>query len=190
VSTFDGVLAQFNESYIDLIVQTSGRDCFGPRPVDIRTWDYPSQQFDYTDAEVSSVWGVIVSSPDFWRNLNAYDGVVRELRRLAFLCEHTHDCYFITSRVGARCKHQTERWLAAHGFPEPTVLITSHKGLAARCLNLDVYIDDRWENALDVATTKTRSYLLTRSWNRDYDAHAAGVTRIAELSHFVNGVDC
>lgn len=186
----DGVLARFNDRYIDLIVEVTGRDLFGSRPVDIRTWNYPEQQFGYSDDEMSKVWGVITSSLDFWRNLDAYDDTARQLRRLAFLAEHTHDVYFVTSRPGVRAKAQTERWLAAHGFPEPTVLITSHKGLAARTLALDVYVDDRWENALDVATTKTRSYLLTQSWNADYDAHAAGVQRIATLEAFVNGVDC
>lgn len=181
----DGVLARFNEAYISLIVRATGRDLFGPRPVDIRTWNYPEQQFGYSADEISAVWAAIKESPAFWADLDAYDGTCPQLTRLYLA---PHDCYFITSRVGLYCKGQTERWLAAKGFYQPTVLITGHKGLAARTLGLDAYVDDRWENALDVSTTKTHSYLLTQPWNEGYDAAAAGITRIDRFEQFVDDI--
>jgi uncharacterized HAD superfamily protein len=48
-----------------------------------------------------------------------------------------------------------------------TVLISSEKGLCARALNLDYYIDDKWENCVDVGMeSNTKVYLLDRPWNQ------------------------
>jgi uncharacterized HAD superfamily protein len=47
-------------------------------------------------------------------------------------------------------------------------LISREKGLIARALRLDLYLDDRWENCFEVANlyAPCRTYLLDAPYNR------------------------
>jgi len=98
------------------------------------------------------------------------------------------DVYFITSRPGIDAKIQTEDWLYNAGYPHATVLISSAKGLCAQALKLDVYIDDRWENCVDVATTslKTKVFLLDRPWNRGNNPDAFNIVVVDSATDFLN----
>lgn len=162
----DGVLADFNSAFIDRVIAVTGRDLFPPRPFDIPTWNYP-EWYSYTRQEVSDVWEDIKRDPLFWATLPVYPDTTQALRRLETLAYNGADVYFITARPGVRAKAQTEEWLQASGYSHqlPTVLVASEKGLCATALGLDVYLDDRWENAVDVAYTPTRTFLLNRPWN-------------------------
>lgn len=178
----DGVLADFNTAFIQRVIKVTGQDFFPPRPFDIPTWDYP-QFYGYLPAQVDEVWQDITADESFWLKLPAYPEANEALRRLTQETLVGNDVYFITSRPGAVAKWQTEAWLSAHGFDEtPTVLISSAKGLCARALKLDLYIDDRWENALDVAVTTgsgCRTCLVDRPWNQDHQDHEAhGIARV------------
>ncbi len=164
----DGVLADFNTSFIERVIAVTGRDLFPPRPFDIPCWDYP-EFYGYTHKETSKVWQQITSDPTFWLNLNPYPGadmVIDELR----IMSTEHDIYFVTSRPGIKAKQQTEVWLSTHSGDflwTPTILIASEKDMIARALDFDAYIDDRWENCIDVACEhrKCQTFLLDRPWN-------------------------
>lgn len=181
----DGVLADFNASYIDLTIATTGRDLFPPRPFVIPTWYYP-QHFGYTDVEDSKVWGIIKQDPTFWSSLPAYPSTVSALVRLN---ANQHDIYFITNRPGKTAKQQTEWWLEMQGWPwggGPTVIVSADKGAIAMGLELDVYVDDKLENANSVAATPTKSYLLNQGWNQD--APLPNVTRVTSVSDFLDAI--
>lgn len=180
----DGVLADFNTAYMLRIASCTGRNLFPPR-YQPHTWDYPVT-FGYSRSEIRRVWLNIGADPEFWSNLHPFAGTHAAMDELVLRSRWGSDVYFITARPGATTKDQTERWLrgACAGAMVPTVLLSSHKGLCATALSLDHYIDDRWENALEVATTKTKSYLLTQPWNTEYDAAPAGITRVATLADF------
>lgn len=170
----DGVLADFNTAFIARCIKVTGRDLFGPKFVPT-TWNYP-ESVGYTREEVSAVWKDITEDRAFWYRIGWYMDVDQEaLRRLCV--DREHDVYFITARPGLQAKLQTELWLAPQIKTFPTVLITSHKGLAARTLDLDFYIDDRYENVLDVASSvvinngpsagpRVQTFLLDRPWNQ------------------------
>lgn len=189
----DGVLADFNTAFINRIIAVTGHNDFPLIPFDIPTWNYP-QHFGYTEEEVSDVWKIIEADPEFWLRLPSYADTQESLRALAGRSHAGDDLYFITSRPGIAAKRQTEAWLRKNGFADrPTVLISSDKGLCAAALNLDVYLDDRWENALDVSYTKyracpTTSYLLTRPWNVENDAAKAGIVRVASVAEFLESL--
>lgn len=175
----DGVLADFNSAFINRVITVTGRDLFPPRPFDIPTWNYP-EHYGYTADEVSAVWEDIKADAGFWYTLNGYP----ETRStLATLAGFNQDIYFVTARPGVRSKQQTEQWLVDMGFIYPTVLISSAKGLCARALNLTHYIDDRWENVVDVRqyNPTTQVFLLTQPWNVNNDAAAEGVQRVASV---------
>jgi hypothetical protein len=61
---------------------------------------------------------------------------------------------FLTSRPpsdGRTVQRQSQRWLERHGFPLPSVFVVhGSRGRIAEALELDVVIDDRPENCLDV----------------------------------------
>ncbi len=178
----DGVLADFNKAFIDLIVHTTGANLFPARPFDIPMWDYP-QHYGYNGAQLKEVWGIITASESFWATLPPYADAKETLNRLTEANQvEGHDVYFVTSRPGVRAKAQTEQWLWNNGYTGvPTVLISSRKGVSADAIELDTYIDDRDVNIVDVITTrgvKTRTYLVDRPWNRTDVAKHPQVDRV------------
>ena len=61
---------------------------------------------------------------------------------------------FVTSRprsAGRTVQRQTQRWLTRLGFPLPSVFVMhGSRGRLASALDLDVVVDDRPDNCLDV----------------------------------------
>lgn len=180
----DGVLANFNDGFIKLCVEVTGRDLFPTRPFDIPCWNYP-EFYGYTHEELTTVWETIEKSPTFWKSLPAYEDTINAVRYIREMYAIGSDIYFVTSRPGKSAKVQTEEWLRTWCLP-PTVLISSAKGLCSRALGFDAYIDDRWENALDVSTTGARSVLMDRPWNRGelYNAEQFGIVRTSSVVGF------
>lgn len=177
----DGVLADFNSAFIDLIVEVAHRDLFPPRPFDIPVWNYP-ERYGYGPEEMSAVWASINGSSSFWQTLPTYPETIAAMRYLRSRVQAGDDVYFVTNRSGATAKIQTERWLRRFEFGSPTVLITSAKGLIAKALKFDVYVDDRVENILDVRmwSKDTRAVLFDRPWNQSVEGFER--TRTVELS--------
>lgn len=190
----DGVLSNFIKAYQALFVSVTGRDLFEPNDVlEPPCWDWP-QLRGYTDEEVAKVWAIIKSDPEFWVRLDETEHM-KSLRGVAETLL-AHDVYFVTDRPGIRTKTQTEDWLLfKSGCFNPTVLVSAQKGLCAKALKLDCYIDDKLENVWDVqqATTPrdaagnvigppaTRTYLLDRGYNQHGLANCRRVKSLAEF---------
>lgn len=189
----DGVFADFNSSFIERVVVVTGRDLFPPRPFDIPCWDYP-EHYGYTREETSAVWQGIEKDRTFWLNLSPYDGAMDILERIRVLSiDHDHDVYFITSRPGIGAKGQTETWLATHSGDflwNPTVLVSGDKGRCAKALKLDYYIDDRFENCLDVAVSGggCQTFLMDRPWNNRADHEDDRLTRVDAVSEMLDAL--
>lgn len=173
----DGVLADFVPDYQRLHVKLTGRDTFVEGDnIDPPTWHWPALR-GYTPAETSTVWATIMADPNFWKRLvpmrHNIDSLSRVYRGLG---EAGHEVYFVTTRIGILAKQQTEMWLrqwvvgfGAPGGPEVTVLIArfGQKGLIAKGLGLDCFIDDNYDNCVEVVrdSPATRTYLLNRRYN-------------------------
>ena len=167
----DGVLANFNFDYQQTIIRITGHNLFQPcdqenPPV----WNYPELR-GYTKEEMRKVWDYIRTSDDFFERLLPLDGATSLDLVMPGLEDH-HDIYFITNRPGVTAKRQTERWLfhwLNYGLTPytSTVLIAENKAVIAQGLKLDVYLDDKWENAWEVGFTvpTCRVYLLDRPYN-------------------------
>ena len=74
---------------------------------------------------------------------------------------------FLTKRpqtAGSTAQVQTQRWLESKGFPLPSVFVVQgSRGRIAASLDLDIVVDDRPENALDVVVdSKARALLIWR----------------------------
>jgi 5'(3')-deoxyribonucleotidase len=182
----DGVLADFNRSFIERVCAVTKRDLFPVRPFDILTWDYP-ESYGYSNREVSAVWEDIKRDPTFWSGLPSFAGTFEALSMLRLREYNDGDeVYFITARPGYRPKQQTELWLRAHsGDPvwAPTVLISSDKAGCAKALRLDKYIDDKIDNVFDVCriSEATQTYLMDHTWNRTYDSEKDCVIRVRSV---------
>lgn len=182
----DGVLADFISAYQATFVRLTGRDDFLPEDIDNPpTWHWPTLR-GYTDVETAAVWASIKVDPTFWVRLQPthfWSALVLVLPIL----EEKHDVYYMTDRSGVAAKRQTETWLT-QWLPytiigkEPTVLLTSRKGLAAAALMLDCYIDDKLENIVNVAvqSPETTPYLLDRQYNQGSVPRA--VKRVSSLA--------
>lgn len=165
----DGVLADFNAHYIKLICRCTGRDLFPPGYEPL-CWEYP-ESLGYAKAEIGLVWDDIKASGSFWTSLPNYPDTTEIMTKLFNLRDKGHDIYFITTRVGYHCKLQTERWLYQRWGVAPTVLISKSKGMVAAGLELDMFVDDKPENCIDIVKHMgpNHTYLLDRPWNQDFD---------------------
>lgn len=174
----DGVLANFVKSYQTLIIKETGKDLFAPDDVNNPPcWDWP-QYRGYTDAEIGRVWGVIKRDETFWMNLEPHADSCASLIQMLRTLERKHELYFITARVGPSVKQQTRIWLFEHLHyfnigGQPTVLISGEKGEVAHALKLDAYVDDNFDNAVDVVhkSPTTNTYLLNKSYNVGFECH-------------------
>lgn len=197
----DGVLANFIPAYQDLVVEVAGEDRFLPGDnVNPPCWNWP-QHRGYSEEVVGEVWKQIIASPSFWNGLGPLEGASTLALVYEDLCRR-HDLYFITARPGARAKAQTEEWLGYYiagmsGY-DPTVLISSDKGLCCKALKLDAYIDDNLDNVdsvsvetaprdkkgLRVGLPTTRTYLLDRNYNQG--ATCSGITRVRSVGQMLD----
>jgi hypothetical protein len=77
---------------------------------------------------------------------------------------------FLTSRPpsdGSSVQRQSQRWLERHGFPLPSVFVVhGSRGRIAEALELDVVIDDRPENCLDVVLESKAAAVLVWRGNQ------------------------
>ena len=168
----DGVLADFNTSFKDIQVEVSGKDLFGSNwtPRDIRTWNWPTDQYGYSKAEYKAAWDIVKGSEFFWEELSPLEGAVDFLKGLSRL-KNNDAYYFVTQRVGINPKRQTEEWLMNNGYLDiPTVLISGKKAEACKALDITHYIDDKVENCKevqDLGTTKV--YMITQGWNHNME---------------------
>ena len=164
----DGVLANFNDAFVELTVRVLGKDLYpGPAGTfDIFTWNYP-EFFGYTSSDVTKIWDHIKSDPDFWLNIPAYKNTKQAMKVLANLQQSNNDIYFITNRMGVNAKRQTEKWLDRFDMMPTTVLLSKEKGFCATALALDAYIDDKWENCVDVAMQNDtiKVFCMDQPWN-------------------------
>lgn len=157
----DGVLAAFHPAYEECVVSyANGVDLFPKRYPEALppTWDWP-QHYGYTDDVVEQVWTHIKNSETFWLSLSSVPGAWKLAEYLRLKMD---ELYFITDRPGSTAQAQTATWLnSVLGFDNPSVIISRRgKGICARALSLDVYVDDKYENVLDVQTQSPETVAL------------------------------
>jgi hypothetical protein len=103
--------------------------------------------------QLDAVWKKLRSTPNFWEGLSEIERGA--IGRLAAIAEQRRwDVLFITSRPsssGSTVQRQSQRWLQAMGFTLPSVYVVhGSRGAVAQALDLDVVVDDRPDNCLDV----------------------------------------
>jgi len=132
----------------DAAARTNG----GPRPLTAR--------------EVRHLWEHVASLENFWASLGEVEpGAVAQLATAART--YRWEVIFLTQRppsAGETTQVQSQRWLQAHGFEIPSVMVKrGSRGKVAAAFALDALIDDRPENCLDVLSdSKAKPILMWR----------------------------
>jgi deoxypyrimidine-specific 5' nucleotidase type C protein (NT5C) len=126
----------------------------------------PPLNLKLTARQQRRLWQHVQSLENFWGTLQELEpGAIKRLAGIA--AERRWEVIFLTRRpqsAGETAQRQTQRWLEAKGFPLPSVFVVQgSRGRIASALALDIVIDDRIENCLDVvADSKARAILVWR----------------------------
>lgn len=124
-------------------------------------------QLNMTARQQRRLWHHVESIDNFWEGLAELEpGVISRLATLAN--ERRWEIIFLTKRpetVGYTAQVQTQRWLESKGFALPSVFVVQgSRGRIAAALGLDIVVDDRPENCLDVvADSPARAILVWRA---------------------------
>ncbi|MCC7417056.1 MAG: hypothetical protein IT176_07930 [Acidobacteria bacterium] len=126
----------------------------------------PLLELRMTPRQQRRLWRHVESIESFWETLEEIEpGAVARLAEAA--ASRRWEIIFLTKRpesAGATAQVQTQRWLEAKGFRLPSVyVVQGSRGRIAAALDLDIVIDDRPENCLDVVVdSKARTILVWR----------------------------
>lgn len=132
-----------------------------------------------TPGQRRRLWDEVRRTEHFWESLAETEpGIVSRLARVAE--EGRWEVIFLTQRpstAGGTTLRQTQHWLAEHGFDHPSVFVVrENRGKIADALSLDVVVDDRPENCLDVVQgSRARAILV---WNDDPSTLPPNATRL------------
>lgn len=177
----DNCLADFTTHHIQVIKELTGKQLPPRSNTYPAVWAYHKPTL--TPAEDSKVWEFIKTS-NFWLDIPPMPKGELALELLSAKRFAGDAIYFITSRPGLKAKLLSEYWLYNHGFGGATVLIVdsdSAKGLLARALKLDVFIDDKPGNVEAVARQADPSckiYLVDAPYNRTFNEKDHLIIRI------------
>jgi len=117
------------------------------------------------DRGESRLWPIIESIENFWEGLDELEpGIVSRLATTA--SDRRWEVIFLTRRpatAGRTAQVQSQRWLEAKGFRLPSVFVVQgSRGRIADALALDVVVDDRLENCVDVVVDSSARAILVR----------------------------
>jgi hypothetical protein len=126
----------------------------------------PVSRLQMTPRQQRRLWHHIETIENFWEGLAELEpGVIQRLSTLAN--DRRWEIIFLTKRpktAGATAQVQTQHWLESKGFTLPSVFVVQgSRGRIAAALALDIVVDDRPENCLDVVVdSKARAILVWR----------------------------
>ena len=121
-----------------------------------------------TSSQQREIWKTVCARHNFWETLKEIEpGALARL--YALVLDLRWEVIFLTSRPeteGDTAQSQSHRWLSAHGYLQPSVFVVhGSRGKIAASLALDVIVDDRPENCLDVAVDSSARAILV--WRGD-----------------------
>ncbi|KJF27686.1 5' nucleotidase, NT5C type [Clostridium aceticum] len=162
-----------------------------------RANDYFNTKVTPKDVKVYDIHKVLgIKSEIYDEFYNLYGEVIHEeakIRRgvkevLTKLYEK-HEIHFVTARQ-KKMKDVTEKWLSQHGVPLDTLsLLGKHDKVAkAQELACDVFIEDRYENAVQLAEYGFKVLLIDCYYNKG--PLSSGITRVMnwlEIKDFIEG---
>ena len=125
------------------------------------------------------LWDHVKKIENFWTTLPELEpGIIARIAKTA--SERRWEIIFLTTRpstAGELTQLQSQRWLDAHGFRYPSVMVVQRsRGKIADALQLDAFVDDRPENCLDIAVESKAKVILV--WHGHLKDVPAGAKRL------------
>jgi hypothetical protein len=180
----DGVVADFRTAFRALAERELG---LAPRDVEA----------ELTRSDVERLWRVVASSSNWWLDVPAY-----EPDQVSRLYERTRrgrwEIFFLTSRPasGGDCVQlQTQVWLERLGFFLPSVLTTpaGARGEIARSLRLDLAVDDRLVNCMEIISASNAKAVLVARGDTEArlrtGAEARGIGVVTSMSEALDAIE-
>ena len=158
----------------------------------------PLIKLNLTSRQPRRLWRHVESIENFWQTLEELEpGVIPRLASL--VAARRWEIIFLTKRpqsAGLTAQVQSQLWLESKGFPRPSVFVVQgSRGRIAAALGLDIVVDDRPENCLDVVVdSKARAILVWRDSEQQLPSAARrlgiGVVKsVAECLDILTQVD-
>ena len=149
-----------------------------PEPDD-STGTLAMDELHLTARQQMQLWDHVKKIENFWTTLPELEpGIIARLAKLA--TERKWEIIFLTTRpstAGEMTQLQSQRWLDAHGFRYPSVMVVQRsRGKIADALHLDAFVDDRPENCLDIAVESKAKVILV--WHGHLKDVPAGAKRL------------
>jgi hypothetical protein len=183
----DGVIANFNKTFRETAATMENLS-------DKRDGTDPGSRALAADA-MKRVWDHISRTAQWWLQLDPYEP--DQIQRLYETSrERRWEVYFMTTRpssAGETTQFQTQWWLETHGFRMPAVLtVPGSRGDAANALKLDIAVDDRLTNCVDiVAASRAKALLLLRKEDATVQdqALARGIGVVTTLATAIDAIE-
>jgi hypothetical protein len=180
----DGVVADFRSAFRALAERELGSGA-------------PPKEAELAKPQIDRLWRTVAATPNWWLDLPPYepDQIARLYARAR---QSRWEVFFMTSRPvsdGDSVQLQTQVWLERHGFFLPSVLTTpaGARGEMARSLRLDVALDDRLVNCLEViSASNSKAVMLLREPadpTAREAAEARGVGVVSTLSEALDAIE-
>jgi hypothetical protein len=180
----DGVVADFRSAFRALAERELGAAA-------------PSKEADLAKPQIDRLWRTVAATPNWWLDVPPYepDQIARLYSRVR---QSRWEVFFMTSRPvsdGDSVQLQTQVWLERQGFFLPSVLTTpaGARGELARSLRLDIALDDRLVNCLEViSASNSKAMMLLRDPadpNAREAAEARGVGVVSTLAEALDAIE-
>lgn len=185
----DGVLADLHTPFVRTALQlfpeleaaTVEAGDLAATSVDEPDGDVPPvlPGLNLTRRQSGAVWRHLAGTENFWETLEELEsGAIARLAERADA--RGWEVLFITSRprsTGRTVQRQSQRWLQERGFPMPSVYVVhGSRGRIADALAIDVVVDDRADNCLDIVLESKAGALLL--WRGRADAVPVSAKRL------------
>ena len=177
----DGVVADFRSAFRALAERVLGISA-------------EDAEADLTKADIERLWRTVAGIPNWWLDVPAYEP--GQLERLYTRMRRSRwEVFFMTSRppsAGDSVQLQTQVWLERQGFFLPSVLTApaGARGELARSLRLDLALDDRLVNCLEITSASNSKAVMVLRHATDPNARESAEARgVGVVSTLVEALD-
>jgi len=150
-----------------------------PEPEEDSTGTLAMDELHLSARQQMQLWDHVKKIENFWTTLPELEpGIIARIAEQA--AQRRWEIIFLTTRpstAGDLTQLQSQRWLDAHGFRYPSVMVVQRsRGKIADALQLDASVDDRPENCLDIAVESKAKVILV--WHGHLKDVPAGAKRL------------
>lgn len=168
VCDVDGVVAEFGHAYYKLMHDYVNSKIVPLYTSQVPTWNYAYDSLN--DGEKERMNKIFYNKTDFFDNLEETQyGIVAKIQAKRRPSDIWYWCTSRQSVAGSRPINEiTNQWLKTHGFSCPNVVVSSAKGVFCKAVKADYFIDDKWENVLNVIhnSPKTKIFYLPHLYGK------------------------